>query len=77
MKAALLILSALLFLPIPAQAAELPELINFGAVAEAAPPEAAEIVDQPDGSETDFNAGLEKLWAKAHSVFPEALRELP
>ena len=75
MKAALFLLLALLFLPIPAQAAELSDVVDFGAVAEAAPPEAAEIFDQPDGSGTDFNAGLEKLWAKAQSTFPEALRE--
>ena len=75
MKAALFLLLALLVVPIQARAAELSDVIDFGAVAEAAPPEAAEISEPPDGSEIDFNAGLEKLWAVALNAFPDALRE--
>lgn len=76
MKRALFAAALLLFLlAVPVRAEELPDLIDFGAVADAAPPEASEILGTPSAADGDFNAGLEKLWAAAKNAFPDALRD--
>jgi stage III sporulation protein AE len=71
-----LIVALLLALAVPARAVELSDALDLDAVAEAAPPEAAEILGETDVTDSDFAAGLEKLWSAALAAFPSVLREV-